>query len=127
MVACFGNGTTQTLTEICRQAFIKIGEYTCRPTLFVADLPGHDLIFGKAWLSEANPRINWKNNQVIISQPGKDILLPTTFSKPKAKIEHISAIQLKKILRKPNQEAFLCTIKEIPADQEIPKELEELL
>ena len=46
-VVTFGNGKTQTLSKICENLLVRIGDYKEYMNLTVVDLPGHDIIFGK--------------------------------------------------------------------------------
>jgi len=54
---------------------IRIGEATITVRPYVVDWISYDLILGKAWLSEANPLIDWKLNRMILKQDDRLITL----------------------------------------------------
>ena len=46
----------------------------------VLDLPGQEIILGKPWLKEVNPKINWTNDFLSISTPSGPLILKPTKS-----------------------------------------------
>jgi len=77
-----------------------------------------DIILGKDWLAREQPIINWKENFVIIKDGNNEIRIngiKDKENKTEEKIEMISAMQLKKLIKK-EKEVYLCNIMEIKDD-----------
>lgn len=63
------------MERCCENLNIRIGEATITVRPYVVDWIAYDLILGKAWLSEANPLIDWKLNRMLLKQEEKLITL----------------------------------------------------
>lgn len=79
----FANGTQQTTLL---QTLIPIimsdsgRHYKAHIKATVLDLPGQEIILGKRWLQEVNPRINWTNDYLSISTSSGPLILKPTKS-----------------------------------------------
>lgn len=86
--------------HICDQKVacqIQLGSITENIELKVIPLSGHDIIYGRPWLNQHNPNINWKHNIVHIGHHR----LPTIDSKDNNhRCELVSALGIKRALRK---------------------------
>eukprot|EP00171_Calliarthron_tuberculosum_P000963 IDg963t1 len=62
--------------DICSENLdLHIGKAVFETRPYIVDLISYDIILGKTWLTEINPIINWKTNQMRISQRGQIIAL----------------------------------------------------
>ena len=57
---------------------LRVGKYQEQLGLRAIDLPNHDVILGKPWLRQHNPRINWKRNTVLLGGGGQTVVLRGT-------------------------------------------------
>jgi len=69
------DGTLVPMQRCSNNLSITIGEAKLVVRPYVVDMIAYDLILGKVWLSEVNPRINWKTNQILLSIDGKPVTL----------------------------------------------------
>ncbi|CDF37989.1 unnamed protein product [Chondrus crispus] len=67
--------TLVPMERCCENLIIRIGEATITVRPYVVDWIAYDLILGKAWLSEANPLIDWKMNRMLLKQEERLITL----------------------------------------------------
>ena len=82
---------------------LKTGDWRERARLHMADIKGHEVIFGISWLAEHNPRVDWRTGQLSLTIGGKEVELKPT---SKVRIDgarsgaRLSAMQVKRCLRK---------------------------
>ena len=67
--------TLVPLERCCENLNIRIGEATINVRPYIVDWIAYDLILGKAWLSEANSIINWKDNRMLLKEGSRLIAL----------------------------------------------------
>lgn len=68
--------------DICSQNLnIRIGKATINVRPYIVDWIAYDLILGKAWLSEANPLINWKLNRILLREGDRLLTLDAEYRK----------------------------------------------
>jgi hypothetical protein len=93
------NGKTININEAIRLTF-KLGRYSNTRLFKVLDLPKFDVILGKDWLKEANPRINWRTETYVIPHNGQKITVKrTTCEKNEDDLESIQLISAKQYRR----------------------------
>src|SRR3954470_15294793 len=99
---------------------VKYNGITERITLDLLPLEGHDIIFGKPWLNEHNPHIDWRKNELTIEIQGQKITMKGTTSTPMtaSRVEQVSAIQFKRLIKK-CERAFIVTIRSVEHAKEI--------
>ncbi|GJP52310.1 hypothetical protein CLOM_g11436 [Closterium sp. NIES-68] len=98
-----------------------IGSYKDKLYFQQAPLKGHDVILGRKWLSAKNPSIDWTHDHVIIKHNGTDITLPQFPSSPSLPTCNLlSARQIKKSLKDPTAQFFLCYLHQISQSLSIP-------
>ena len=71
---------------------IQIGKATINVRPYIVDWIAYDIILGKSWLSEANPKIDWKLNTMLLQHSDSNILLKSD-DKRNSNIEVLSAKQ----------------------------------
>ena len=81
---------------------IRVGTYVCKRTFVVVeDTLAYDIIIGKPWLTDVNPSVDWAANVIWVNQGGKLHRIATpAVDHPVASIPVISAIQVKRAVRK---------------------------
>lgn len=108
----FANGETQAISRKTKKVRLQIGEFHSRTTLDVAPLK-YDVVLGRPWLAEYNPIIDWKLPEVNIQFGGKEVVLPLANMDPEPCPESklISAIQLKRLVRKKGNPVILAIVR----------------
>ncbi|KAJ9523733.1 hypothetical protein QJQ45_020169 [Haematococcus lacustris] len=65
------DGHQQESTAMIPEARFRLGSHKGQQTLHCTRLHGFDIILGKPWLAEINPRIDWKQNIMTFHHAGK--------------------------------------------------------
>ena len=105
------DGRQQWSKLVNQDAVLCIGDYQEQRTLHVMDLVGYDVILGKPWLTQHNPRVDWRTNQVYLDVDGHTVELKAEDEDARTpRISVISAKQLKRDAAA-NEQIFLTTLK----------------
>ncbi len=114
--------------EMCSSNLqFKIGNATINVRPYVVDWIAWDIILGKSWLSEANPRIDWRLNKMTLRQGRKRITVQArknNFDNPSI-CTILSAKQFKRRVKKDKSPIFHVIVKHNPERNEENNELEE--
>ncbi|KAJ9505461.1 hypothetical protein QJQ45_008894 [Haematococcus lacustris] len=79
----YGIQTAQTPTAVnSRAARFRLGTYKGEQTLHVTHLHDFDIILGKPWLADINPRIDWKANIMRFRHAGRQHTLRPPVKQP---------------------------------------------
>ena len=62
-------------------AEVRMQRYASRVELRATNLEGWDVLLGKPWLTDNNPRINWKENTVEIFRKGRKLVISADASR----------------------------------------------
>ena len=144
------DGTELPCDYYIEDASIQVGTYKNKMNFFVTKMKYYDAVFGKTWLEEHNPIIDWRNHIIQFEHEGKAVQLFNEqpklqkYNKPKIKqdlikeqkakpldnklkVKLISATQLKKEAKQ--GELFFAVLEEIkePAEEQDDPDLKELL
>ena len=112
----FANGERAFCNKEAK-TYLRIGNYQEDLSLKVAPLPHHDIILGKPWLERWNPTVDWRKNTIDISMNGKTYLLqPPTPETHRSKTQHLSAIQVRRSIKRKDQ-WFLAFVNEVSIDK----------
>ena len=82
---------------------LKTGDWKERVTLNIADIQGHDVIFGTPWLEQHNPRVDWRTMQLRLTIGGEEVELKPASETPIDGVRggaRLSAMQVKRCFRK---------------------------
>jgi len=91
---------------------VRIGEAKLVVRPYVVDMIAYDLILGKVWLSEVNPRINWEINRMLLSIDGKPVTLDAEAPEKEELPEYIlSSTQFKRLAVKSKRKIYHVIIK----------------
>src|SRR3954470_24357223 len=71
----FPNGETSPCNKEIINACLRIQEHREEIHPKVVPLPHHDLILGKPWLEKWNPLIDWRTNQIHLTNKNKTLTL----------------------------------------------------
>ena len=112
----FANGQQARCDQEVQNIQLTIGHYSESYNLKVANLPQHDIILGKPWLERINPKINWKTNIIEFKQKSGEPYILQPARPPRHQTTLLSAIQLKKIVRKNDNEMFIAIV--VPGQKE---------
>ena len=106
-----GSKITATVVPDCT---LKIKDYQVSLDLLATPI-AHDVILGKAWLDEVNPRINWRLNEIEFDDEEGHHHLWTTFEDVTGDLDDttLSATQLKRIATDKDVKIWVCILKDI--------------
>jgi predicted aspartyl protease len=100
-------------------------EYPCEDDFVVVPGLGHDIILGRPWLHDHNPKINWKTGVISLKKGKKNE--DRTGARIAALQEFsLSALQLKRLSRKKETQVFLGFVKMLPGEDEEDVEVVEV-
>lgn len=111
-------GTLQDASFVLQGASVSLGEYQVARDFRVTPLGRYGVILGKPWLTDMNPRIDWRENVLYVTdESGKELRLCGVV-KGKASepaVMELSAMQMKKCAAKA-ADVFLATISDLIED-----------
>ena len=96
-------------TCTCTTAVLSMDSYTESITFVLTDLCGVDFIFGKPWLAQHNPRIDWSTNTILEPFHLKAAQAPDTPT-----LTLLSAEKMAQFMSHHDVQIAICTLKEIP-------------
>ena len=73
-------------------------------------LDGFDLILGRPWFNDYNPRFDWPSNTILSPFHVEAVATLATGSPT---IQHLSASKMAKVLRKTDTELYVCSLREV--------------
>ena len=93
----------------------SLADFDDSRTFVATTLDGVDMIFGKPWMAQFNPDINWTTNTVHTPFHLEAVTSPCTPT-----LQFLSATKMAKVLRNPSTQLFIGTIKDIPDSSSPP-------
>jgi hypothetical protein len=98
----------------------------------VYPLKKYDLILGKPWLTQVNPNINWRTNDLHFTHSGTPVFWPCRgFTSEKPSDTLISALNLASIATDPDAAVFLAQVKiphQVPSKEEdLPEPIRQIV
>lgn len=121
------DGTLVPMDECLDVLNIQIGKAKFKTNPFIVDLIGYDVILGKTWLKQYNPRINWKRNTVLVNIDNKNFFLDAESVKRQSSREEalLSKKQFAKLVKRQKSKIYLVTIhpKTNQCEQDIEKNI----
>lgn len=95
---------------------VEVNNYSEVRTFVVLALKTYDIVFGRPWLRDLNPHLNWQNNQVQFRHKGKrvDLNASEDFDSQdwlKAIPGSICAVEARRICKEESGEIFTITVK----------------
>ena len=112
------NGRTQPCDADC-WADVCIGTYCQRLRFHVTALSKQfQVVLGKPWLAQHNPAVDWSTNTLCFRHAGTEhVLQPKPEPSLSADSRQLTALQVKRLMRKKDTVAYLCVLQqECPAD-----------
>ena len=86
------------------EATVQLQRYSDSVSFQVTQLSPYDLVLGKPWLHDNNPRIDWKDNTVKLWREGRAVTIHATSTAKRRTRQQISTLctpkQLKQLRRK---------------------------
>lgn len=111
--ASLADGRVYTCDKRLNAPLLEIDGYRARIGLWALPIE-HDVILGKPWLAQVNPRIDYRRNTVSFTIDGHDFEWEATAIK-RPTIMPLSAIQVKKLTRRDAQ-MYLAVIRQVEDD-----------
>eukprot|EP00879_Flechtneria_rotunda_P001398 GHRR01001550.1.p1 GENE.GHRR01001550.1~~GHRR01001550.1.p1 ORF type:complete len:633 (+),score=44.76 GHRR01001550.1:1745-3643(+) len=95
-----GNGSLQDASEVIPDLKYRIQQFKDRRPFSVTKLAQDDLVLGKPWLTQYNPKIDWVNNVIQLSVHGVQHAFTSEKEDTSPTVNLLSAMQLKREMRK---------------------------
>ena len=93
-IATMANGSTSKLKETNTKGVkISLGDFEENRRFSVCPLYGYDAILGKDWLSEHNPYINHRTNQIYLSVGTNTLEIDASLEKPRSLISRTAIMR----------------------------------
>ena len=95
------DGSVQACRRMHTALELKIGLYRVERTFHVTSLQTFDVILGKQWLTDFNPRIDWRENSVsVCTAEGTFELKPRRVPRGSTTVEIVDYVRAKRGMRK---------------------------
>jgi transposase InsO family protein len=103
---------TQDVSQVVPELKFRVGTYKDQLPFTLTKLASHDMILGKPWLAYLNPQIDWVTHTITFAKKGITHVLKSPVEQESPVVNELSAMQLKKLIRKGNM-AYLAVISEV--------------
>ena len=93
------DGSLQACEETVDPVRLRVGAHVTTQRFHVTDLHTFDVILGKQWLTEFNPEVCWRTNEVVIREDGRVTrLTPTPPRRKYGPVEVVSYTQARRAI-----------------------------